>query len=165
MQLVSEKGESFDEPFLTTVEVTFRDRAFAAPALVHAVRATFDGEIEILGYALEHNEAKLELTLFWRALGYIPQDYKYFVHLWQGDTVVAQVDSMPVAWQYPTSWWAPGEVVSEQVLFDVGDLESDDFGVTTGFYDPADGRRLSVVLSDGANADVGWVTLIETPDE
>lgn len=165
VQLVNKKGDSFYEPFVTVVNVSSRERTFSVPPLEHAVRATFGGEIEILGYELAQKEANLELTLFWRALGYLPRDYKYFVHLWQGETVVAQVDSMPVAWQYPTSWWAPGEVVSEQVLFDVGDLGSENFGVTTGFYDPATGERLGVVLPDGAMADGGWVTLIETPDE
>ncbi len=165
LRLVSQQGESFGEPFVTTLEVTARDRAFAAPTSIDAVRATFGGEIEILGYELAQKEANLELILFWRALGYISRDYKYFVHLWQGDAVVLQFDSMPAAWQYPTSWWAPGEVVSEQILFDITDFENDDFGVTTGFYDPADGERLSVVLSNGATAEVDWVTLIETPDE
>ena len=147
------------------MEVTARDRAFSAPPLLHDVRATFGGKIEILGYELDHKKASIELILYWRALGYIPRDYKYFVHLWQGDTVMAQVDSMPADWEYPTSWWAPGEVVSQHVLFDVGDLESGDFGLTTGFYDPADGERLSVVLQGEATGDVSWVTLIETPNE
>ncbi len=165
LHLVGQPGESFDEPFVTAVEITSRERAFSAPLLKHAVRATFGGEIEIMGYELGQVEANLELTLFWRALGYIPRDYKYFVHLWQGETVVAQIDSMPAAWQYPTSWWAPGEVVSEQVLFETWDMLNDDFGVTTGFYDPATGERLPVRLADGAMADVGWVTLKEMPDE
>ena len=56
-------------------------------------------------------------------------------------------------------------MVSQHVLFDVGDLESGDFGLTTGFYDPADGERLSVVLQGEATGDVSWVTLIETPNE
>jgi hypothetical protein len=42
---------------------------------------------------------------------------------------------------------------------------NDDFGVTTGFYDPVTGERLPVKLADGAMADVGWVTLKEMPDE
>ncbi len=165
LHLVGQSGESFGEPFATSVEVTSRARAFSAPPLEHTVRATFGGEIEIMGYELGQMEANLELTLFWRALGYIPRDYKYFVHLWQGETVVAQVDSMPAAWQYPTSWWAPGEVVSEQILFESRDMLNDDFGVTTGFYDPVTGERLPVKLADGAMADVGWVTLKEMPDE
>ncbi|MDP6792983.1 MAG: glycosyltransferase family 39 protein [Anaerolineales bacterium] len=165
LQLVSHGGQSLDEPFVTTMEVTARDRAFSAPPLLHDVRATFGGEIEILGYELDHKKASIEIILYWRALGYVPRDYKYFVHLWQGDTVVAQVDSMPADWEYPTSWWAPGEVVSQHVLFDVGDLDSGDFGLTTGFYDPADGERLSVVLQGEATGDVSWVTLIEALNE
>jgi hypothetical protein len=150
---------------VTAVEITSRDRVFSAPPLGHAVRATFGGEIEVLGYELVQKEAHLELTLFWRAHGYIRRDYKYFVHLWQGERVVAQVDSMPADWQYPTSWWAPGEVVSERVLFDVGGFDSDDVGITTGFYDSATGERLGVALADGTVVDAGWVTLLETPDD
>ena len=165
VQPVDQKSVIFDESFFAVVEVTDRVRTFAEPPLKHVVRAVLGGEMEVLGYDLERKGDNLELTVFWRALRYIDQDYKYFVHLWKGEQVVAQVDSMPASWQYPTSWWAPGEVVSEKVVFDVGDLQSDDFGVTTGFYDPENGERLNVVRADGATGDVGWVTLIETPDE
>ena len=165
VQTVDQKSVLFDESFSGVVEVTDRLRNFAEPSLKHVVRAVIGDEIEVLGYDLERKADNLELTVFWRALGYINQDYKYFVHLWKGEQVVAQVDSMPASWQYPTSWWAPGEVVAEKVVFDVADLESDGFGVTTGFYDPEDGGRLKVARTDGAKGDIGWVTLIESSDE
>jgi hypothetical protein len=165
VQVVSKEGESFDEQFVTTVEVVPRERDFDVPVMLNAVRANFGGEIEILGYELAQTKSALEIILYWRALAYVSRDYKYFVHLWQGENLVAQVDSMPLDWQYWTSWWAPGEVVRQHVVFDVEAFESEEFGVTTGFYDPDDGERVSVMLPDGSIIESSLVTLIETSDE
>ena len=72
---------------------------------------------------------------------------------------------MPQDWQYPTSWWAPGEVVSETVLFDVNHHDSADYKLTTGFYNPANGKRLRVVVPDGYENGDGSVTLREVSHE
>ena len=160
LQPISSQNDLAGDPYETRIEVVARDRQFGTPAPRNMVGAIFGGEIEILGYELGKNaHAQLELTLFWRALGYVQGDYKYFVHLWDGGEVVAQFDSVPKEWQYPTSWWAPEEVVSETVVFDVTYHENDEYTLTTGFYNPADGERLDVVLRDGEKSDVRWVIL------
>ena len=86
-------------------------------------------------------------------------DYKFFVHVRRGTEVVAQIDSMPANYAYPTSWWARGEVVSEDVRLDLGALLPGDYTIATGFYDPASGARLVVTPADGQAAADGWVEL------
>ena len=165
LHLVSGQGVKSGEPYETSIRIIARDRTFVTPGVPNVVRATFGGEIELLGYDLEKNEMGLAVTLVWQALGYVTGDYKYFVHLWHEDEVTAQVDSMPQDWQYPTSQWAPGEVVSETVLFDVNHHDSADYKLTTGFYNPANGKRLRVVVPDGYENGDGSVTLREVSHE
>ena len=165
LRVVSLQREISGEPYKTTVEVIARDRTFDTPALTHLVKAKFGGEIELLGYDLDKKALNLELTLVWRALGNITRDYKYFVHLWKGEQVVAQVDSMPREWLYPTSWWAPQEVVSETVSFDMNHLESGNYILTTGFYNPESGEKLPAVLQHDEGSNAVWVTLGEVSHE
>ena len=104
--------------------------------------------------------------MYWRALGYVTRDYKYFVHLWHDEEIIAQVDSIPMKWQYPTSWWAPREIVSEKIVFDLGDFnKGEEYMITSGFYDPVDGVRLPVTLPDGGHADHSWITIQEVIHE
>jgi hypothetical protein len=90
-------------------------------------------------------------------------DYKYYVHLWSEGQVVAQVDAMPRGNQYPTSWWAVGEVVRESVQLTLPG--SGEYVLTTGFYDPVGGERLPVVSVDGQADSREWVDMqrVEMP--
>jgi hypothetical protein len=56
------------------------------------------------------------VLLEWRALAGDPRDFTVFVHLLdERDTIVAQIDSQPLAGRYPTSGWRPGERVLDEV--------------------------------------------------
>ena len=110
---------------------------------------------------MDSDTDSLNLVLVWRAVGKITKDYKYFVHISEQEQVVAQVDSMPQKWTYPTSWWAPGEVIVDELTFDISNIQTDDYEITLGFYDPTDGERLRVYLSDGKSYEQDWVTLQE----
>ncbi len=64
-----------------------------------------------------------QLTLYWQALSPIERDYSVFVHVTDRDDIdspddiVAQADSSaPVYGWYPTSRWAPGEIVRDDVV-------------------------------------------------
>ncbi len=163
LQLVDEDGKTLGEPYRSAIEIAARNRNFEPPPMPHAVNATFGQEIELLGYDLEQSSRTLRLVLNWQALGQIARDYKYFVHVWRGGQVVAQVDSVPGNYQYYTSWWAPNEVVSETIALDLASLEAGTYTLTTGFYDPATGERLPVTLSDGTRSGDEWVTLQNVP--
>lgn len=143
------------------IDVVARARRFEAPPMGHAAGLTFGETLRLIGYDLIQDGSAVQLVLHWQAIGQIAQDYKYFVHVWRGGEVVAQVDSMPGAYQYLTSWWAPNEVFSETVMLDLGALEGGTYTLTTGFYDPTTGERLPVTLADGSQPADSWATLEE----
>ena len=139
--------------------ITARARSFALPAMQAAMRATFGSTLQLLGSDVLLEGRQLQLRLHWQAQQAMLQDYKFFVHVRRGTEVVAQIDSMPANYAYPTSWWARGEVVSEDVRLNLGALPAGAYTIATGFYDQASGERLTVMPADGQTAADGWVEL------
>ena len=84
-------------------------------------------------------------------MGQINTDYKYFVHVWDKDKLVAQIDTMPDLYQYPTSWWAPDEAYSDHIEIDISHLQPGQYKLSAGIYDPTNNDRL--VISEGINSD------------
>jgi hypothetical protein len=112
----------------------------------HPLDLTFGGEIALTGYDVIERVApggELRVALYWRALRPIPLDYKVFVHLLApGDSLIAQDDSEPVAWSYPTTDWQPGETIrDEHVLIIDPSVPRGDYLLFAGLYDPATGDR------------------------
>jgi hypothetical protein len=121
--------------------------------------ATFADQIRLAGYDVEQGDRALTLTLHWQALGQIPVDYKYFVHLWSKGEVVAQADAMPDLYRYPTSWWAPDEIFSDSVVVKLGDLGPGEILITVGLYEATTGVRLPVVTTGVPASPNDWATL------
>lgn len=141
------------------VVITARTRSFVPPTMQAAMQATFGSALQLLGSDVLLDGRQLQLRLHWQVQQAMLQDYKFFVHVRSGTQVVAQIDSMPANYGYPTSWWAPAEVVSEDVRLDLGALPAGAYTIATGFYDPASGERLAVTLAGGQPAADGWVEL------
>ena len=131
--------------------ITPRKRTFTSSNMTHSVNAVFGDKIRLAGYDTSHNDSHLHLTLHWKALGQIDTDYTYFVHLWDNDKLVAQIDTMPDSYQYPTSWWAPDEAYSDTVEIDISHLTSGQYNLSAGVYNPATNNRLAI--SEGTNSD------------
>jgi len=141
--------------------ITSRKRTFTVPKMLHPVSAVFGDTIELAGYDINHDDSSLHLTLHWQALGQIDSDYKYFVHLWDNDKLVAQIDTIPDSYQYPTSWWAPNEAYSDTVEIDISHLKSGQYNLSAGIYDLATNNRLNI--SEGMNSDTLNNTIILRP--
>ncbi len=137
--------------FSDNLTVNPRKRTFNSPNMAHSVNAVFGDKIKLAGYDTNHNASQLHLTLHWKALGQIDTDYKYFVHLWDNDKLVAQIDTMPNSYQYPTSWWAPDEAYSDPIVIDISNLQSGQYQLSAGVYNPSSNNRL--VISEGLNSD------------
>lgn len=131
-----------------TVEET--ERSFEAPNIEHSVGATLSHRVELLGYDLSSDSVApgetVKLTLIWRALAEMMSDYTVFTHLLAPDgSMVGQQDQQPVGGSYPTSIWAPGEVVT-----DVYDIPVDpsaapgEHHLEVGMYIAETGTRLSI---------------------
>jgi len=79
------------------------------------LEATFGDQIELTGYTIELNsEQTLRLTLYWRALTPIKQNYTIFVHLRDGQSTLAQADHVPLQIVYPMTIWPMGETIRER---------------------------------------------------
>ena len=150
-------GDTFHNP--ESIEISARERSFGPPPMSQALNVTFGEEIELSGYDLIVNASELKLALHWHSQGSIPIDYKYFVHVWNNDEIVAQYDSMPADYAYPTSWWASGEYFSDEVTLALEALPAGEYSVTVGLYDPNTNTRLPITFADGTQAADEWALL------
>jgi 4-amino-4-deoxy-L-arabinose transferase-like glycosyltransferase len=128
------------------------------------VRANFGGQIELLGYDATQQGSRLAITLHWRCLQPMDDDYTVFVHLLDaGDQVVTQHDGQPQDGRYPTSIWDAGEVVVDTHLLSLpADLPAGQYRLRVGLYLLESGGRLEV-QGDGDSVELG--TLLLEPAE
>jgi hypothetical protein len=91
------------------------------------------------------------VTLVWRAETELDADFTAFVHLLDSqEQLVAQADGPPLGETYPTSWWAPGDVVrGPHLLMLPPDVEPGIYTIRIGMYDPVDGARLLAADAEG----------------
>ncbi len=146
-------GEGFGEFVLPLgIEIEEKERSYAVPAMQAELDVSFGGQMRLLGYDLSREEGGLRLGLHWQALQQMEEDYRVFVHLFDPATevIVAQDDAMPRQNQYPTSWWAEGEVVSDEIILSLKDLSPGRYRLALGVYDPQTLDRLAAVGPDGA---------------
>lgn len=97
------------------------------------------------------NGQSLDVTLYWRAINPVNDDYTAFVHLVAADgTLVAQSDVPPENGLYPTSVWKPGDMVqSFHRLSLPPDLPAGKYTLLAGLYRPGDWVRLPAVNARG----------------
>ncbi len=149
----AQTGEGFGEFVLPLgVEIKGRERSYATPSMQVKLDVGFGDQMRLLGYDLSREEGELRLGLYWQALQQMEEDYRVFVHLFDPATevIVAQDDAMPQQNQYPTSWWAEGEVVSDVVIISLKDVPPGRYRLALGVYDPQTMDRLATVGPDGA---------------
>lgn len=83
--------------------------------------------------------------LYWRALQPVSDNFTPFVHVVDTQNqIVSQWETVPLAGQYPTSLWSPGETVVDE--FDVvlpGELPEGEYRLVAGMLNPQTGDRLS----------------------
>jgi len=136
---------------LATVEVLPRERSLTLPDTIpHQLALTFGKKIHLRGYRLAETEAApggaLSLDLYWQADGPADRNYTLFVHLLGSDGLPhGQVDRIPGDGAAPTSSWAAGQVIVEQIALPVAaDAPPGDYHIAVGFYDASYGNRLAV---------------------
>ena len=111
----------------------------------------FGDDMSLLAYQAQLDENQLQLTLHWRGEQRMALDYKVFVHLFDPATgiPVAQDDAMPRRWQFPTTLWWPGEVITDLISISLDMVPAGQYGLAVGVYDPLTGARLPVLDSAG----------------
>jgi len=81
--------------------------------------------------------------------------YTVFTHLLdENGQVRGQKDNPPVRGSYPTTLWAPGEVVVDEFEIPVAaDAEPGSYVIEVGMYDPVTMQRLPVLDPTGVLGD------------
>lgn len=104
------------------------------------VEVNFGGLINLVGYDLNPEEP-LRLTLYWRAINAVPEDYSVFIHvLDEKGQKVAQSDGPPF-WltAMGTSSWVPGCIYRDERVLDVPEGK---YKLAVGLYRWQDLSRL-----------------------
>jgi hypothetical protein len=145
-----------EDEALTTVEVLPRDRLFDLPDdIAYPLDLTLGDVIHLRGFDLDRGEAApggdLHLLLYWQGDGPAELDYTVFVHLAGPDgQLYGQVDRFPAGEIAPTTSWASGQVVVNEIALPVAaDAPAGVYHIAVGMYDAASGGRLPIAGSSG----------------
>lgn len=117
-----------------------------------------DNKVFLKACDLENDSLKpgevLRLTLYWRALQPMQENYTVFVHVVRADgAILVQRDVQPRDGTHPTSAWVTDEWVADpHELFIPSDAPSDIYWLKVGMYSPATMQRLPVVDPGQATA-------------
>lgn len=97
----------------------------------------------------------VSIPFTWQLLDNTPQNYRLFVHVMDGDTLVTQADTFPVA-TLLTSNWRVGDVLSESISLILPE-ERGTYEIYAGLYN--DAARLSVDATDDNRILLGTITV------
>jgi 4-amino-4-deoxy-L-arabinose transferase-like glycosyltransferase len=115
----------------------------------------FEGRIALVGYDLDRRTARpgetVHLTLYWRTLAEMEEDYTVFTHvLGEEDSLWAQMDSQPQRGAAPTSSWQVNQMIEDHYdLIIKPDTPPDVYDIEVGLYLAATGARLGVLDEGG----------------
>lgn len=131
--------------------------------------ANYDNRIALLDADFDARDVAaggtLRLTVWWKAMAPMNQDYTVFVQVLGPDgRLYGQVDSWPVQGTYPTSTWNVGDVIVDRYEFFVSrDGPPGDYRLIIGWYLLSDMSRLLLRDADGKSVgdffEVGRFTL------
>jgi hypothetical protein len=125
----------------------------------------FGQEIALVGYEAALVEDALEVTLYWRAEKPPEHSYTVFVHLLDGSgRLVGQQDGPPDGGEYPTDFWAAGELIadSHQLPPGAGEIPPGEYRLAVGLYRPDSGTRLPVSGPGEHSGDAAYLQLTIT---
>jgi hypothetical protein len=117
---------------------------------------SFGDEIELVGYDAPSRVRPgegLTVALYWYARGPVAVNYKVFVHVLGSDgQLLAQDDSLPINWSYPTTYWQPGEFIRDEHLLTMdSSVPRGDYVLSVGIYNASSGER--AVVRDAAGVE------------
>jgi hypothetical protein len=164
LPLANPDGDSPDTVFLGPLKVPLAE-VTSPDATQNIAPVTFGDTVQLTGFSVDQSKIKpgqsIQLNLFWHALARPEVDYTIFVHLLDSDdNLVAGRDAQPLAGQYPTTIWAPGEEIMDQHTLPVPvDLPQGQYRLAVGLYYLATGERLPLRFENGATGRDGRLTL------
>ncbi len=119
----------------------------------------FADKVTLLSYQIAADQQSV--TLNWQVNAPLGLDYTVFLQAWQaapltGSAVsgmkaeyVTGFDGPPVQGDYPTSLWAPGEIIVDTHTLNLATLPPGEYYLLAGLYNPATGERLPAAIPSG----------------
>jgi 4-amino-4-deoxy-L-arabinose transferase-like glycosyltransferase len=150
-------GAELAEPVIGELAIQpSRPREAARPLV------TFGDQLALIRSAADRDAlsagATLNLEMRWQALSRMSHTYTLFVHLADdAGRPVAQHDSPPRGGAFPTTLWAPGETVEDDVSLAVN-APPGRYQLLAGAYDSQTQQRLPA-STGGDTYRIGWVTV------
>jgi hypothetical protein len=149
LQAVSPEGDPLDlavvrgVPILSPGALPMVDRS-ASYVLDQAIGLD---QMQLAGSA----EDTITLTLVWQSLRPVPYDATVFVHVRGTDgDLLAQVDRQPLDGRFPTSYWLPGQVITDVIsLSPAHDVYDVPLVLNVGMYTWPSLERLPVMDASG----------------
>ncbi|MBN2392918.1 MAG: hypothetical protein JXR84_19460, partial [Anaerolineae bacterium] len=106
--------------------------------------------LDMQGYAVVYDGARVTLVLSWDVTASLPEDYTVFAHVFAADgKLIAQGDGLPLDGDYPSSYWQAGEHLTDKREIAIENAGSKPAYLLVGFYRLGDGARLPVVDANG----------------
>ncbi|HET6446333.1 MAG TPA: glycosyltransferase family 39 protein [candidate division Zixibacteria bacterium] len=139
------QGDLEPEPYPLYVRYLISDPA-EGPIL-----ATFDNTIQLrVAEVTELSDGHLQIDLYWSTADVIDESITSFVHLTEGDTLVAQSDSIPGSGYWPSQWWRPGMTLLDRHILELeNDYIEDKQQIIIGLYNASTFEPLAVKDSNG----------------
>jgi len=136
---------------VATIKVVPREGKAQAPQEPLYV---LDGKIGLVEYQVSdttvHPGEHLVVSLAWKSLQQVPEDYTVFLHLEDEKGVAAQRDRQPLLGYYPTSAWAPGDLIPDHMHLAVGRrVPEGTYRLVLGLYRLEDQVRLPITDAQG----------------
>jgi len=124
------------------------------PDVGSALKASFDGKIELIGYEVDRTQltAGRDVTLkyVFKCLEATEKSWKFFVHLKHEKGQFHNADHAPAGGSYPVAKWQPGEyIIDEHTVRIPSRWPKGKARVMIGFWDKKSKERLPVSSADG----------------
>jgi len=126
------------------------------PSDIERLDVTFGDQMQLIGYRFAPNVIRpgeaVSVTLYWRALAPMSENYSVFVHLLsENDLIVGQRDMYPGHGTYPTSLWRPGDIIADTYVVPVSPatLAPAKAQIEVGLYKFETWTRLMAVNREG----------------
>jgi len=135
--------ENFDQHYQ-------RPWIFTVPQMMYPIKANFSDKIELLGYDLPSRQAEagdgIPLTLYWRSLAQINDDYTMFVQLLDADQQRRGGYDRFAREDYITTLWVPGEVIADGFVVPVeAGAPAGVYTIRVGWYRQIEGQVAEVL--------------------
>lgn len=145
VQLVDANSKAITEPqAVYTMAVQEPQRVLDQPDFGVASEAHWENGLTLLGYSLDEDHHTIGIV--WQTSDALDASLRLFVQIFDGDTLVAVSDGIPVDYTRPTTSWSTEEYITTNHTFE---RALDDYQIHVGWYDPVTNER--ILLENGSD--------------